>query len=125
MCGGRLQAMFMNGEGAKWKEGGESLMGLSGFVVTGCIMVVKMKTSFVSFRVYIINDYITTRWHQHADWLWRSDCVYNVFRHIGDCSYELILPSRDALVSARYANKFKLKIPAFNTLMLFITISKQ
>jgi hypothetical protein len=36
-------------------------MGLSSCVVTGYIMVAKMKTSFASFHVYIINDYTTTR----------------------------------------------------------------
>lgn len=34
---------------------------LFGCVVTGCIMVAKMETSFVSFRVCIINDYIKAR----------------------------------------------------------------
>lgn len=34
---------------------------LFGFVVSGCVVVAKMETSFVSFRVCINNDYIKAR----------------------------------------------------------------
>lgn len=60
--------MFTNGDGTKGKA--ERLEGVkrhSGCVVTGCKMVAKTKPPFVSFAVYIINDYITSRRHRHVN----------------------------------------------------------
>lgn len=58
MGGGRLclGTVRTQSEEQRFLEGA-----LFGCVVTGCIMVAKMETSFVSFRVCIINDYIKAR----------------------------------------------------------------
>jgi hypothetical protein len=43
--------MFTDGEGTKWRAKGCWGGALFGCVVTGCIMVARMETSFVSVRV--------------------------------------------------------------------------
>jgi len=60
--------MFTNGGGTKWKaKGWKGVKRHSGCVVTGCIMVAKTKQPFVSFAVYVINDYITNRRHRYVN----------------------------------------------------------